>query len=114
MIYPINGPLDTNIAPVVYLLREQGFNTFTSCDGGEGHAFRYPTVRIAPDGSILSAESLAARTALFLLEAGYKGFFVKAVYSYGGSVEIGGKIMDSFVEVEFWTETPTKEEADHG
>lgn len=42
-------PLDTGIAPVVHFLNEFGFETFESCEGGEGHAYPYPTVRFHGD-----------------------------------------------------------------
>jgi hypothetical protein len=37
--------LDAGILPVVQILRENGVETFESCQGGEGHAFYEPTVR---------------------------------------------------------------------
>ena len=38
-------PLDAGIERVVLILREQGIETFESCEGGVGHAFPVPTVR---------------------------------------------------------------------
>jgi hypothetical protein len=37
--------LDPGIRPYVKLLDDNGIETFESCQGGEGHAFREPTVR---------------------------------------------------------------------
>jgi hypothetical protein len=37
--------LDKGILPIVRVLRENGVETFESCEGGEGHAFFEPTVR---------------------------------------------------------------------
>jgi hypothetical protein len=37
--------LDEGILPVVQVLRQNGVETFESCQGGEGHAFYEPTVR---------------------------------------------------------------------
>jgi hypothetical protein len=39
--------LDPGIAPFVLALREQGVETFESCQGGCGHAFSEPTIRFA-------------------------------------------------------------------
>jgi hypothetical protein len=36
--------LDPGIREIVLLLRKAGYKTFTSCEGGRGHAFREPTV----------------------------------------------------------------------
>jgi hypothetical protein len=41
--YPDN--VDALILPAVKLLNENGFKTFESCQGGEGHAFGEPTIR---------------------------------------------------------------------
>jgi hypothetical protein len=41
--------LDEQIKPIVELLRKYGFNTYESCQGGEGHAFPQPTIRFEGD-----------------------------------------------------------------
>jgi len=38
-------PLDSGIARIVEILRQACVETFESCDGSPGHAFREPTVR---------------------------------------------------------------------
>jgi hypothetical protein len=38
-------PLDPGIHAAVVALREGGIETFESCQGGDGHAYREPTVR---------------------------------------------------------------------
>ena len=38
-------PLDEGIAAYVDLLREQGVETYESCEGGPGHAYPEPAVR---------------------------------------------------------------------
>lgn len=38
-------PIDAGIAYAVAVLRSGGVETFESCEGGEGHAFKEPTVR---------------------------------------------------------------------
>lgn len=42
-------PLDPGIAAAVHALNDAGIETFTSCEGGEGHAFPEPTVRFYGD-----------------------------------------------------------------
>ena len=43
--------LDPGIAPYVGWLDAKGIETFESCEGGQGHAFREPTVRFHGDNS---------------------------------------------------------------
>lgn len=38
-------PLDKRIEPLVTLLRNNGVETFESCEGGPGHAYPEPTIR---------------------------------------------------------------------
>ena len=42
-------PLEPGIATAVIALNEAGIETFTSCEGGEGHPFPEPTVRFYGD-----------------------------------------------------------------
>ena len=42
-------PLDPGIREMVLVLRENGVETFESCEGGKGHAFPCPTVRFYGD-----------------------------------------------------------------
>lgn len=44
-------PLDPGIAPYVEALHEAGFETFESCQGGDGHAYTEPTIRLHGDRS---------------------------------------------------------------
>lgn len=37
--------VDTEIRPVVKILNQHGFETFESCQGGDGHCYNEPTVR---------------------------------------------------------------------
>lgn len=39
-------PLDPGIARAVEVLRSNGVHTFESCQGGEGHSFCWPTVKL--------------------------------------------------------------------
>jgi hypothetical protein len=45
MSHELSG-LDAGIAPHVAVLRAAGVETFESCEGGSGHAFPEPTVRV--------------------------------------------------------------------
>jgi hypothetical protein len=38
------GELDDGIRDTVVMLWKAGFKTFTSCEGGKGHSFRYATI----------------------------------------------------------------------
>lgn len=40
-----SSPLDPGVAPYVRVLRENGVETFESCEGGPGHAYTGPSVR---------------------------------------------------------------------
>lgn len=44
-------PLEPGIAAAVIALNAAGIETFTSCEGGPGHAFPEPTVRFYTDGA---------------------------------------------------------------
>lgn len=41
----VDLPLDEGIKPYVLALRSGGVETFESCEGGEGHAFKEPAIR---------------------------------------------------------------------
>lgn len=41
----IPDDIDSLILPAVKILNEHGFETFESCQGGEGHCYSEPTVR---------------------------------------------------------------------
>lgn len=42
----LDMPLDAGIARAVHILRYAGIETIESCEGGTGHPFHEPTVRI--------------------------------------------------------------------
>ena len=44
-------PLDSGIAQAVIALYDAGVETFESCEGGKGHAYREPTVRFHGDNA---------------------------------------------------------------
>lgn len=52
--FDINN-IDDGIRDAVLYFKQAGFNTFTSCEGGEGHCFKLPTVGIwITKGSVLA------------------------------------------------------------
>jgi hypothetical protein len=42
--------LDEGVRDTVLLLNEGGFQTFTSCEGGRGHAFQHESIGLDLDG----------------------------------------------------------------
>ena len=42
---PDDAVIDSGISEAVRVLRENGVETFESCEGGHGHAFTHPTIR---------------------------------------------------------------------
>lgn len=98
----ITDILDPGIADVVYMLRREGFNTFSSCQGGKGHDFSLPMVRIHPENPIDMRPEIMS-IAETLADAGYRGFYIKAVQAFQGARPWLPETQ-SFIEVEFWSE----------
>ena len=69
--------LDPGIRDVVRLLRDHGWNTTCSCQGGVGHSYQHPSVEID-----LSSLDDVERLALFLVEHekehGHRTFHIDA------------------------------------
>ena len=62
-------PIDGGIAYAVAVLRSEGVETFESCEGGKGHAFKEPTVRFhGNSGAGFHAISVAITFALPVAE----------------------------------------------
>lgn len=101
-MYDIEGKLDPGIAPVVKLLRRKGLNTFASCEGGPGHAFERPTVRIEPDNLFYMLPEVGD-IPLVLSEAGYSGYSIKEVHAFQNKpTPWTGPPGLNYIEVEFW------------
>lgn len=100
---PIFEPLDPGIAPIVELLRQNGIDTFASCEGGEGHMFSLPTVRIAPR-DVNDMRSDIDQVAIVLSEAGFGGYYLKQVYAYQDDPFAWDNEGQHFIELEFWSE----------
>jgi len=76
---PFNGhDLEPGIAPVVHALREWGIDTYYSCEGGEGHACRTPTVRFEGD------EHQAFQALALVYRLGYRVQELRQVWTFAG------------------------------
>jgi len=61
----LDMPLDAGIADAVHILREFGIETIESCEGGAGHPFHEPTIRVAGGpGEGFRAYGVAVRAGL--------------------------------------------------
>jgi len=102
---PIYEPLDKGIADLVKLLRDNGVDTFTSCEGGHhitSCGFELPTIRINPtDKNNMDADR--NKIAAILSKARYAGYNIKYCYPYNGEA-IPWDIQQHgiFIEIEFW------------
>jgi len=100
--------LDTKIKTLVFALVYKGFRTFASCQGGEGHSFPFPIVRMLRDKD-KTVDQTRERLAKALIVLRLKGFHTRAVYM---DPTINLKYMHrpdedayekDYVEVEFWS-----------
>ena len=71
--------LDDGIRETVFLLRKAGYKTFTSCEGGRGHAFPEPTIGLKLRGDYFASRD---RLVKFLYSQGRWFFEVVLVSSY--------------------------------
>lgn len=71
--------LDPGIRDTVLLLRQAGFKTFTSCEGGRGHAFRHETIGLEAEGGFAGFQR---RLIGFLRSHGMRCFTVNLVTDY--------------------------------
>ena len=63
--------LDDGIRKTILLLRNAGFKTFTSCQGGRGHAFQHETIGLTLEGRYADFEKRLVR---FLHAQGMRNF----------------------------------------
>lgn len=85
---------DHQIAPIVRDLMLGDIRTFTSCQGGPGHSFTAPIVRI-------EASHTRDKIHRVLQKAGYSGYHIN-----GQWIPKNGKLVLRFWEVEFWVRDP--------
>ncbi len=74
---PFIDDLDARIRDVVLMLRDHGFNTFCSCEGGNGHSFERPTVQMEYDGLAMNDMDQAAYLHSVLLDNGRERFEIR-------------------------------------
>jgi hypothetical protein len=75
--------LDPGIRDVVRYLRDLGFDTHYSCEGGKGHMCQYPMVALLAHTETL--ESLRRRAVSALLRGGYRDFRSTIRFSHGAT-----------------------------
>ncbi len=61
------------------MLRKAGYKTFSSCEGGRGHAFRYPTIGVKLVGDYFKFRDRLAR---FLRSQGRHSFEISLITCY--------------------------------
>ena len=71
--------LDDGIRDAVLLLNQGGFRTFTSCEGGRGHAFQQETIGLEIKGSYFPFQRRLVR---FLRSHGKKHFTINLVTNF--------------------------------
>ena len=71
--------LDDGIRDAVVLLWTGGFRTFTSCEGGKGHSFRYGTIGFELDGDYPTFQK---RLVEFLRSQGMQNFTISLVTDF--------------------------------
>lgn len=88
----VYGTVDPGIAHEVDVLRRAGFCTFSSCEGGPGHAFDCPVVRLWPTWRLSCIDAVADA----LRCAGYDSFILKDCRQHNDA-----GMWCRFIEVEF-------------
>ena len=71
--------LDPGIRDAVVLLNRAGFPTFTSCEGGRGHAFQHETIGLELEGSFATFQKRLVR---FLRSQDMENFTISLVTDY--------------------------------
>jgi len=75
----VPSDLDPGICDAVVLLNRGGFRTFTSCEGGRGHAFQHETIGLELEGSYSRFQKRLVR---FLRSHGMENFTISLVTDY--------------------------------
>lgn len=100
----IDGIIDDGIVDVVGLLRYHGFDTFSSCQCGNGHMFDCAMIRLyADENDNDNMDKTQSRLIDILSIAGYGGYYIKTYKSYQAKGRVFGV---GFIEVEFWQDSP--------
>ncbi len=88
--------IDDKIVGLVKFLNAKGFKTIGSCQGGPGHAFSLPTVRIKKLSELENIVGISGT----LTNMGVHGFSVKTVNMY--QKEPYQPLPESYIEIELW------------
>lgn len=90
--------VDAGIKEVLQLLLDAGYETITSCEGGEGHCFDRPTVGIKLQGEYFEFRDKLAK----LLMRQYSHFSINHKTSYNPiSRKTGKRVWWQYVYLEF-------------
>jgi hypothetical protein len=82
--------LDEGVRNTVLLLNEGGFQTFTSCEGGRGHAFQHETIGIDLNGPFSAFEKRLIR---FLRSHGMTQFSISLMTDYSAEQPKGKRMV---------------------
>ena len=92
--------IDAGILPAVEILNKHGFETFESCQGGEGHSFPEPTVRfLGSEFDLIRAYEICECYGLTVLAA--KRVYKKADVYISKTKHIGFAWEKPFNEITF-------------
>ena len=71
---PLRDDLEPGIRDAVLMLREHGWNTTCSCEGGAGHAYDKPTIELDLPNTMTAVDEIAN----LLVQKGYGVFKIDA------------------------------------
>ncbi len=99
--------LDKNIRRLVKFLNKKGIETTSSCEGGDGHGFKFPTVIVNPNWKPgeLDLHDTRRATAVALLKFGLEGFTISETYNYQGSQKPWKPTENNLIKVELWSKS---------
>lgn len=101
--------VDEEIKPLVRALREDGFVTVASCQGGNGHTKNLPWVSIQPNTfeyfrvHETTLEDLEDTLVDWLIDRGFVGFETHIVKSYQASKHQWKPTENACVQIKFWS-----------
>lgn len=72
--------IDAKIRDLTRLLRDHGFNTTSSCQGGKGHNFERPIIQMEYYGFVFGELDEVSRLHHLLEQHGYKDFEIQATW----------------------------------
>jgi hypothetical protein len=90
--------LDPGIRNLVRRLCSAGFATTASCEGGEGHAFPFPTVQIGPARYGYTMQATAEQLSAWCADSGLDGYTVSTHRMY----QRQRPMKESYIQLEVW------------